>query len=107
MTKDDDTMETSTDMAPIWREHSREGFFVSEDMVEQVARYIEQQARVGKTTTKQGIMQAFSYSLMAVTEAVNILIAEGTVCLIPSPTTRAGSSSPDDPHGRLTSPLSS
>ena len=74
-----------TDVTLLWRDHPREGFFVSEQMVEQVARYITQQARAGQTTTKQELMDALSYSFMAVHEAVNILIAEGVVCIVPSP----------------------
>ena len=77
-----------TDVTLLWRDHPREGFFVSEAMVGQVARYITQQARAGQTTTKQEIMDALSYSFMAVHEAVTILIAEGVVGIVSSPTSR-------------------
>jgi hypothetical protein len=88
MTDENNPWETSTEMTAIWREHPREGFFVSENMVEQVARYIQQKARAGQTTTKQEIMEELSYSFMAVHEAVNILIAEGVVYIVPSPASR-------------------
>jgi hypothetical protein len=77
-----------TDVTLLWRDHPREGFFVSEAMVEQVARYITHKARAGQTTTKQEIMEALSYSFMAVHEAVNILSAEGVVCIVSSPASR-------------------
>ena len=77
-----------TDVTLLWREHPREGFFVSEAMVEQVSSYIQRKARAGQTTTQQEIMEALSYSYMAVHEAVNILIAEGVVCIVPSPSAR-------------------
>ena len=88
MSEEQDTSETSTEMTAIWREHPREGFFVSEAMVAQVARYITRQARAGQTTTKQELMEALSYSFMAVHEAVTILIAEGVVGIVSSPTSR-------------------
>ena len=88
MSEEQDPSEMSTEMTAIWRNHPREGFFVSEAMVAQVARYIQRRARAGQTTTKQEIMEALSYSFMAVHEAVNILIAEGVVCIVPSPASR-------------------
>jgi len=86
-----------TDVTLLWRDHPREGFFVSEQMVEQVARSITQRARAGQTTTKQELMEALSYSFMAVHEAVNILIAEGVVCIVPSLAARSRASAPMNP----------
>ncbi len=88
MTDEQDDSEVVIEMTALWRDHPREGFFVSEAMVEQVLRYIQRKARAGQTTTKEEIMQALSYSFMAVNEAVNILIAEGTVCTATSATSR-------------------
>ncbi len=88
MTDEPDDSEVVTEMTALWRDHPREGFFVSEAMVEQVLRYIQRKARAGQTTTKEEIMQALSYSFMAVNEAVNILIAEGTVCTVASASSR-------------------
>ena len=85
-------MSETINMEEIWRDHPHEGFFVSEAMVAQVFDYIVQKARAGCTTTKKEIMEALAFSFMAVNEAVNILISEGTVCTVPSP---SSPSSPD------------